>query len=139
MPANIHPDFAVELCQFTVDKINTGPGPALLELYAGPKPANPSIAPSGLLIVSFDLPTPAFGDAVATPSGGTATANDIDPVAAMTTATIEFFRITTADGLPLLDGSVSDMNGPGMLKLSSVLGITGVDVVIGSLTITQRA
>lgn len=139
MPAHITPELAVELCDYVVDKIDVGPSLAVLEIYEGVMPANPTIAPGGILLVAFDLPVPAFSDAEITANGGTATAAEIDPAVALANGTAGFFRITTRNGDPLLDGSVSDLAGSGMLKLSSTTVIAAVNVVIGSLTITQRA
>lgn len=139
MPVRITPELATELCDYIVDKIDVGTGTAILEVYEGAQPASPNAAPTGPLLVTFDLPNPAFGDAAITASGATATAEDILPADAIANGTAGFFRITTRDGVPLIDGSVSDLAGAGQLKLSSTTVVANVSVVIGSLTLTQRA
>jgi hypothetical protein len=139
MPSRINPDFAVELADFIVAKIEDGADDALLEIYEGPQPTHPGVAPAGALLVSFTLAADCFQDAVISASGGTAEANPIDPKPGLTGGVAEFFRLTTRDGIPLIDGTVSDLGGGGMLKLSSTTVIAGIDVVIGSLKLTQRA
>lgn len=133
MSIRINSAFAQFLANAAVDGFDGGQ----LIIYDGARPASADVAIGAQVpLVTFNLPTPAFGDAAATTPGATATANDIPAVQASATSTATFFRMKSADGTRIIDGTVTDVNGTGDLKLSSTSVISGIDVTVVSLTVT---
>lgn len=117
--------------------IDQGTTPTLV-IYSGTVPANVSVALGAQVpLVTFDLPDPSFGAPTDLNPGALATANAIDSVVADATGTATFFRIFGGDADATMQGSVSDTGGAGDLKLSSTAIISGIDVTVVSLTITQ--
>ncbi|MEQ8308015.1 MAG: hypothetical protein RIA09_15770 [Hoeflea sp.] len=137
MPIKIATAVAIAGCNTVVDLIDLDGTDNKLNIYAGTPPATPDDALAGnTLLIEFDLPDPAFGDAVDANNGGTATLNAVTPVTALATGTATFFRILDGDGTPLMQGDVTDTAGSGSLKLSSVAVIEDIDVSVVSMTIT---
>lgn len=104
-----------------------------LDIYTGSQPASANDAPTGDLLVSITLTSPAFGAAasgVAAKSGTWAdTASD--------DGTAGWFRLTGAVGV--YDGSVTATGGGGDMELDDVSILTGQTVTINTFTITQPA
>ena len=74
-----------------------------LKIYGGAKPANANTALSGQTLLStHNLSTPAFGNAAA----GTAAANAIADATAVATGAATWFRVYTAGGSAVFDGTV---------------------------------
>mgnify|MGYP007088349662 CR=1 FL=1 len=139
MPARISFLAAVAMCDTLVDRFDVGAGTAVLQIYEGAMPATINDAPLGNVLVEFALPNPSFGDAAVSATGGTAVAEDIAPVPALTSGEASWFRILDADGVPQLDGDVSVAGGTGQLQLTSLTVVEAVDVSVYLLSITQRA
>jgi len=129
---------AVAAANAVVDLIDTGTPASNLIIYSGTEPAGPADAiTTQTELVVFDLPDPAFGNAVDTVPGGTATAAAVTAVAAALTGTASWFRIVDGDDLVVLQGSVTDTAGGGDLKVSSTSIVAGIEVSVISLTYTQ--
>lgn len=139
MSATLAVALCVDIVALVVSQIDAGDQPALIEVYEGPQPQNPDADALDVPLVVWSLPVPAFAPPEPGFNGATALANEIAPVPASESGTAAYFRIVTRDGLNLLDGSVSTTTGNGMLKLDSVTVVKDVNVVVDSLTISQRA
>lgn len=120
------------------DFIDNGGDPATLVIYGGAAPTNADDAIAAQpVLVTFELPNPSFGAPVDIDPGAQATANPVSSVQASATGTATFFRIYNRDEAAVLQGTVTDTNGAGDLKLSSTAIISGIDVTVVSLTVTQ--
>lgn len=130
---------AIIACDALVDQIDSGSsGAAKLQIYDGAKPATLADAiTTQNVLVEFDLPNPAFAGAVEGANGATATANAVTDTVALADGEATFFRIINRDGEAVLQGDVTDVGGNGDLKLSSISIITGIEVVVVSLTATM--
>lgn len=127
------------LAAFT-GQVDLGAPASTLVIYGGAAPASVNVAIGAQpVLVTFALPDPAFGAPVNLNPGAIATANAIASVVATGTAAATFWRMIDGDGKAVLQGSVSDTAGNGDLKLSSTAIITGIDVTVVSLTVTQPA
>ena len=129
---------AIAACDAIVGGIDTGAGTANLVIYSGALPAEAETAiDAQVALVTFLLPNPAFAGAVDINPGAQAIANPIDAVQADETGTATFFRIYDADGATVLQGTVTNTEGNGDLKLSSTAIIADIDVTVVSLTATM--
>lgn len=140
MTLKISAESAIAACDAIVDLIDVGSGNASLVIYGGAEPVGPESPLTGTtVLVSFDLPVPAFGGAADTTEGATAAIDveQIDQVQAVADGEATFFRIYNADGTTVMQGNVTAVSGGGDLELSSVNIVTGVDVIIISLTATM--
>lgn len=137
MPIKLAPNTAIAMADAGVDTIDAGAGAGLLRIYSGTQPANPTVAPSGTLLVEFTLGNPAFAGATDGVAGASAAGNPVDPVPATATGTASWFRIVDGDGDAILDGDVTDTSGSGSLKVSSTAIIAAIDVSIVSMSFTQ--
>jgi hypothetical protein len=139
MVVRITQSIAQEVCDLINGKIDAGSGNGLLRIYSGTRPANneTAVGPGNTVLVEFTLNGPAFGAAVGTVAGGTATANAVSAVVAAETGTATFFRVFDSDGNRVFSGDVSDTTGNGDLKLSSTSIVQGIDVTVVSLTTTM--
>jgi hypothetical protein len=130
---------AIVMCQSLINQIEIGAGVATIGIYDGAMPADletPIVAQNELVIL--ELPSPAFADAIASGTGGTAVINTVPAVAATLSGTATFARLFNKNGDAVLDVDVSNADGNGALKLSSVTVVADVNVSVVSLTITQR-
>lgn len=129
---------AILAAEAVAGRINVGAAASTLVIYAGVAPADTDTAIGAQpVLVSFELPDPAFGAGADTNPGGTCTLNPVDPVQALATGTATFFRIIDGDGVAVTQGVVTDTTGNGDLKLSSTSVISGIDVTVVSGTITM--
>lgn len=117
---------------------------AIADLYAGGKleirtggVAGVTNADTGTVLVSINpLPTPAF----ATASGGAcAKSGTWEDTSADATGTAGHFRMTSADGTKIREGTVTATGGGGDLELSSVSIVATGDVTITSFSVTSGA
>lgn len=129
---------AIAAADAAVDLIDIGAAASRLIIYDGTEPAAPATAiTTQVALVTFNLPDPAFGVAVDTTQGGTATANAVSPVAAAASGTATWFRILDGNNVVILQGDVTDTAGSGNLKVSSTSIVSGIEVSVISLTYTQ--
>lgn len=118
-----------------VGKVDLGAGAtANFIVYSG---ARPTLLDGDLddqvPLVTFDLPNPAFGNAVESTgsvSGWTAAldTDNVDPANADDDGDAAWFQITDHDGNVIMDGTVSVTGGGGDAKISSVTVAEGVEV-----------
>lgn len=108
-----------------------------LKIYSGSQPATADTAPTGTLLVTITLPTPAFG---ASSSGVAAKAGTWSAVASAGAPTnAGYFRIkTSGDSFPI-DGAITATGGGGELELDNISILSGQTVTINSFTLTQPA
>lgn len=118
-----------------VDLTDLGVGTAVLEIYSGVAPANIGDAPGGTLLVSFDLPNPAFGAAAA----GVATALGV-PIAAVGVGagTAGYGRLLDRDGNAIFDTDDVGTSGQ-IINLSTTTVSIGLDMDLTSMTVTMPA
>lgn len=106
-----------------------------LEIYTGSQPSDQNGAPSGSLLATVNIPSPAFGAAVA----GVITNNAGWADAATATGTAGWARMISADTLKTFDATVTDVPGGNNLLISTVDIVISNVVGVNSLTITIPA
>jgi hypothetical protein len=118
--------------------VDVGVPLSTLVIYDGAEPADADVAvTTQVALVTFELPAPAFGAAAPVAGGAQITANAIPEVDADADGTATWFRIYDGDGLPILQGDVTDTLGSGNLKVSSTAIVDGIAVEIVSMTFRQ--
>lgn len=113
--------------------------PAKLIIYSGAIPDNPDVAVSEGQLATFNLANPVFSDAVFANNGGYIALNNVPPVQASATGTASFFRMLDGTGKAVCQGTVTNTEGNGDVKVSSTSIIMGIDVTIVSYTMTYPA
>lgn len=106
---------------------------AVLKLRTGAPPSDCSQADSGTVLATFSLPS----NWMAAASGGSkAKAGTWQDTSADNTGTAEHFRIYASDGVTChAQGTVSETDGSGDLKLDNVSITSGQDVTIDGFTL----
>lgn len=117
----------------------TADNPAKLIIYSGKIPDNPDDATGDGQLAVFNLANPAFSDAVFANNGGYIALNNVPPVQALDNGTASFFRMLDGTGKAVCQGTVSNIEGNGDVKVSSTSIIKGIDVTIVSYTMTYPA
>lgn len=122
-------------CDGAVDRVDSGAGTAVLEIYTGSGPGTIGSAPAGTLLVSFDLPNPAFGNAAA----GVATLQGV-PISdtGVGDGTAGHARIVNRNGDAIFDTDDVGTSG-NEVTLSTLTISTGLDVDLTAGTITMPA
>ena len=138
MVARISTTSAIAVVNAMVDGIDAGAGTnGKLQIYSGTRPATISDAITDqVLLVSNDLPNPAFGAAAGSAIGATAAANAITTVDALATGTAAWFRVLDTAAQPVLDGTVTLATGDGDLKISSTAITADVKVAVVSWSVS---
>ena len=108
---------------------NIGSG-SIIEIRTGSKPATPETAASGTLLASVPI-SGSFSS-----SGGVLTAADPAAASPAASGTAGYFRLKTAGGTAVLDGTVTATGGGGDMQLGSTSITTGVNVDLGVPTLT---
>jgi hypothetical protein len=135
MAVRISTAAAIAACNTLTSLIDAGSGVGTLVIYDGARPANVDTAvTTQTALVTFEFSDPAFANAVDANNAGHATANLIAAVQADETGTASWFRVYDSDDNPIYDGTVTDTNGNGDLKVSSTAIVQGIDVTVVSLT-----
>jgi hypothetical protein len=106
-----------------------------LKIYTGSQPATADTAPTGSLLATITLPTPAFG---ASSSGAVAKAGTWS-VAASATGTAGYFRLKTAGDTHPIDGTIGATGSGEEMELDNTSITSGQSVTVSSFTITQPA
>lgn len=108
-----------------------------LDIYSGSQPATPDTAPSGTLLASIPLPTPAFGSPTTgvVPKAGTWTTNAV--AGAPTNA--GWFRLADSSDDNPVDGAVGATGSGAELELDNISITAGQTVTVSTFTITQPA
>src|SRR5688572_30702543 len=91
------------MCDAIVDALDAGAAAGTIAIRSGSRPALPTDAATGTLLVTITCADPAFGAA----SNGVATISDPSPVNAVATGTASWFRAFDSDGNAKWDGSVT--------------------------------
>lgn len=114
-------------------ELEAGLSAAQIKIYSGEVPASARVGlSSNLLLVTIDCAAPA-----ATVENGVMTFGAFEEGAVADFAgTATFFRLCDSDGRVLAQGSVSDPNGSGNLKLGTLDIEQGATVSIDSLSIS---
>lgn len=102
-----------------------------LEIYSGAAPADPNDPPTGTLLVTINLPTPAFGAAAA----GAISKAGVWSAVAVASANAGYARLKNAAGTRWIDISVG--SGSGELDLDTIAIVAGNNVLINTATYTQ--
>lgn len=106
-----------------------------LKIYTGSQPATPDVALSGqTLLVTLNLSSPAFGNAVQSTTNAVATAATVAPGVAVATGTAAWFRCSDASGNAVMDGTVGTSAAD--LILSSTTITTGDTIAASAWTVT---
>lgn len=106
-----------------------------LEIYTGSQPADPNSAPSGSLLATIPIPSPAFG----APSSGIITATAGWSVVATGTGVAGYARFISSDTLKTMDVVVTNIPGGNDLLINTLDIAIGNTVQVVSLTITEPA
>jgi len=98
---------AILMADAAVDYVDTGAGTATMEIRTGTQPTNGDDAASGTLLVTFNLPNPAFGGAADQNPHAKATLNGV-PISGTGVAagTAGWGRVYNRNGDPVFDGAV---------------------------------
>lgn len=135
MAVRISTAAALAACNAITALIDAGDVAGTLVIYDGARPASADTAiTTQTALVTFEFGDPAFASAVDVNNSGHATANLIAAVQADETGTAAWFRVYDSDDNPVYDGTVTDTNGNGDLKVSSTAIVQGIDVTVVSLT-----
>ena len=99
---------AIAACNAIVDKVDDpGGDQGRLRIYGGTQPADTDTpVTSQPLLVDFQLPWPAFGNAQDASPKAVAVANSIPNVVAVGSGTATWFRVVTKSGVAVFDGNV---------------------------------
>jgi len=106
-----------------------------LKIYTGTQPTSANDAPSGSLLVTITLPTPAFGGA----SNGVASKSGTWSDNAGADGEGGWFRLADNGDTARIDGSVTDTGSGGDLQLDDATIVNGGTVTISTFTITVPA
>lgn len=106
-----------------------------LEIYSGTQPADPNDPPTGTLLVTIDIPNPAFGAAV----GGTISKAGTWQDVAGATGTAGWARMKSADTNKTLDIAVSESGGGGQAIISSAAIVSGNTITVTACSFTTPA
>lgn len=104
-----------------------------LEIYSGAQPADPNDPPSGSLLATINLPTPAFGAA----AGGTIAKAGIWQVVASGTGTAGWARMISADTNKTMDFTVGEAATDAIINDDAI--VAGNTVTVTSCSITTPA
>lgn len=129
--------FAVKsMADALINTINDGISASpTVSIYAGTRPASPEDPITDqVLLVELALNANPFTLASETSSEVVYSAGNISPVLALADDDASFFRIVSAEGVSILDGSVSDSSGTGEMKISLIQVVQGWLVKVLSLT-----
>lgn len=89
---------------------------ATLVMFTGQRPSSPDMAYSGDKLISFKMSKPSFAPA----TSGAAVAYDIQPLSnVLIDGEATWFRIYDGNGVPILDGEISDADGSGDILLNN--------------------
>lgn len=102
-----------------------------LKIYTGAQPASPNDAPSGTLLATIDLPTPAFGAAAA---GSVAKNGTWQDTSADATGTAGWARLESSDGVHRIDMDAGE--GSGTLNLDETAIVATGTVTVSACTIS---
>jgi len=107
MALRFAPGAAIAACNAIVDLVDVGAGNGRLDIFTSPRPPTPdSDVTTQILLVSFPLAKPAFGDAEEVLTGGGATLNTVPAAEPVGSGEANWFRVYDGDGNAVFDGGV---------------------------------
>lgn len=106
-----------------------------MKIYSGTQPADPNSGPSGTLLVTITIPSPAFGASVAGVISKAGTWQNT----AVATGTAGWARIASADTVKTMDISVSESGGGGNAIISEENVVTSNTITVNSFSMTVPA
>ena len=132
---------AIAACDAIVDLIDNvaSPDNADVEIRSGPPAASVDDAAAGSLLATFQMPNPAFGNAVDASPGGRATANLPATVQATAGGTAAHFRVLNGSGVPVWSGDIqiTGESPTADMEMNTTAISNGADVDITSWTVTM--
>jgi len=106
-----------------------------LKIYTGSQPATPTTGPTGTLLATITLPSPAFAASVA----GVKSKAGVWSTLGLADGDAGWFRMKTSGATDPIDGSVGATGSGAEIEMDSVAIETGQTVTVSSYTITQPA
>lgn len=106
-----------------------------IEVRTGTQPPDPNSAATGTLLVTIDIPNPAFAAA----SGGTVEDTGTWDGVAVSTGAAGWARFISSDTLKTMDVAVTNIPGGNDLLINTLGIVLGETVTVISLTITEPA
>ena len=132
---------ALGACDYVVDRLDEGTGPAVIEGRTGAQPTDPDEAAGGTLLFTLTCSSPAFGAAADAAPGATATANSVTgDSSADATGTVGYCRAYAADtGPSIIDSHIDGEAGTSGadFNFNSVAISAGAQVDLTTWTVTQ--
>lgn len=107
----------------------------IIEVRTGTQPPDPNSAATGTLLVTIDIPNPAF----AAPSGGTVEETGSWSGVAVATGAAGWARFISSDTLKTMDVPVTNVPGGNDLLINTLGIVLGETVTVVSLTLTEPA
>ena len=119
-----------------VDRTDVGAGTAVLAVYTGSAPGSIGGSPAGTLLLSFNLPNPAFG---AASGSGVATLQGV-PIATtgLAAGTATYARVVNRNGDTIFDTESVGTSGTEVIMSTTTVSV-GLDVDLTAMTVTQPA
>jgi len=106
-----------------------------LKIYSGSQPATPITAPTGTLLATITLPTPAFSAAVA----GVKSKTGVWTTTGLADDDAGWGRMKTSGGADPIDFSIGASGSGEDIEMDSVAIETGQTVTVSAFTFTQPA
>jgi hypothetical protein len=126
---------AIELRNLQIDFATDALAGGHLQIFAGEQPAGPETPAGAASLASFVLPDLPFAPAV----DGATSAAYLAPVFATSAGRSGWFRLSTREGLALIDGAATAPGAGGELELEHLDIATGDRVEISQLTLRLPA
>lgn len=102
----------------------------IMRVYSGTQPTNTDTAVGGqTLLAEMSMSGPAFPPAADAAPGAVATANSIDTTIALDTGLAKWFRLFSATGIAVLDGSVGLSDADAIIDATSIQAGTIVQCI----------
>jgi hypothetical protein len=135
MPTRLDPETANAACDVMVDRVDVG-GAGRIEVYTGGQPAKVADAATGVLLVTFTLANPAYGNAGQFSAGVAALLGVPISAVAVAGGTAGWFRVFNGAGAKVRDGSLGAQPS-NQLTLSAASMVAGQTVTIQSGSFAQ--
>ncbi len=106
-----------------------------IEIRTGEKPNSTIDNATGALLVSLQLSNPSFGPF----SNGVSYANSITMIGSiLENGVAGWFRIYNSNNSPMIDGTITQINGGGDMTFDTVKFLAGGSVIIGNGTVSVK-
>ena len=111
--------------------VDAGGGAARIVIYTGSIPAVAGGSTTAQPLATLNMPYPSFN----APDNGSITAFDIPSVVAIGAGTAGWFRVLTATGDFVMDGTVGQVNADMIMPTTSF--VAGITVAVSSMVLTD--